>query len=116
MQFGPLSHLLERIKMLTSITRPPQTSCTFLRIYSFPSFINNFIMPAYGSATFGAFIPREFSTIAAAEVLRFDAASDKVSKFSTIVKTAVTKFVGSGDAGSVLIRLTSDGETPEAAD
>lgn len=73
-------------------------------------------MPAYGSATFGTLMPREFSTIAAAEDLRSDAASDKVSKFSTIVKTVVTKFVGSGDAGSVLIRLTSDGETPEAAD
>ena len=72
-------------------------------------------MPAYGSATFGAFMPREFSTIAAAEVLRFDATSDKVSKFSTIIKTVVTKFVGSQDAGSVLIRLTSDGDTPEAA-
>jgi hypothetical protein len=73
-------------------------------------------MPAYGSAPFGTFMHREFSTIAAAEALRFDAASDKVSKFSTIVKTVVTKFVRSGDAGSVLIRLTSDGETPEAAD
>ena len=49
---------------------------------------------------------REFSTITAAEALRFDAASDKANKFSTIVKTVVTKFVG----------LTSDGETLEAAD
>ena len=62
-------------------------------------------MPAYGSAAFGTFMPREFSTITAAEALRFDAASDKVNKFSTIVKTVVTKFVG----------LTSDGETLEAA-
>jgi len=73
-------------------------------------------MPAYGSAAFGTFMPREFSTITVAEALRFDAASDKVNKFSTIVKTVVTKFVGSGGAGSVLIRLTSDGETLEAAD
>ena len=61
-------------------------------------------------------MPREFSTITAAEALRFDAASDKFNKFSTIVKTVATKFVGSGDGGSVLIRLTSDGETLEAAD
>lgn len=47
-------------------------------------------MPAYGSATFGTFMPREFSAIAAAEALGFDPASDKVSKFSTIVKTVVT--------------------------
>ena len=61
-------------------------------------------------------MPRELSVIAAAEDLRSDAAEGKVSKSSTIIKTVVTKFVGSGDAGSVSIRLTSDGKTLEAAD
>lgn len=91
MQFGPFSPFPRKNKNANFHHSSSTNELPFSAHKFFLHLQNNFVMPAYGSAPFGIFIPREFSAVAAAEALRFDAASDKVSKFSTIVKSPTVR-------------------------